>query len=176
MTLFPCIGAGKLARATWLAMLVAVAMPAAPPALAQSGLVEDWARECEDDGDFAGRCFIRQRLTLKSSGQMLFEIAAGYPLGGDYPLLLLSAPLGTYLPPGITIEVDQTGPYRAVVAYCNREGCHAFYRMTPELFRFFRQGRWLNVAFLDGTRRTNRFQVSLNGFSAAIDSLRGEGD
>lgn len=174
MTPLLCKVAGKLARVISLATIGLVAASVPAVTTAQSALVEDWARECENEGDFAGRCFIRQRLTLKSSGEMLFEIAAGYPLGGDYPLLLLSAPLGTFLPPGITIEVDQTGPYRAVVAYCNRDGCHAFYRMTPELFRFFQQGRWLNVAFHDGTRRINRFQVSLNGFSAAIDSLHRE--
>lgn len=179
MTLLPCKAAQVLARrslaaAVFLWLTIAATFAATTPA-ADASLIDDWARECDDGGEFAGRCFIRQRLTLKSSGQMLFEIAAGYPLGGEYPLLLLSAPLGTYLPSGITIEVDDTGAYQAVVAYCNHDGCHAYYRMTPALYRLFRQGRWLNVSFLDGTRRTNRFQVSLNGFSSAIDSLSRKG-
>ncbi|MCZ7600997.1 MAG: invasion associated locus B family protein [Gammaproteobacteria bacterium] len=122
-------------------------------------------------GEFAGRCYIRQTLTLKDSGRMLFEIAAGYPLGGEYPLLLMTIPLGSFLPPGITIGVDDAGQWRATVAYCNSDGCHAYYRMTPELYRMFRQGRWLNVSYQDGSRRDNRFQASLNGFSAAIDSI-----
>jgi invasion protein IalB len=134
-------------------------------------VIEDWVLRCEQEGEFRDRCFIRQTLTLKASGEMLFDIAAGYPLGGDFPLLLLSAPLGMYLPGGITIEVDATGAHRTIVAYCNTEGCHAYYRMTPELFRLFRQGRWLNVTFLDGTRRAHSLQVSLNGFSDAIDAL-----
>ncbi len=160
-------------RALVIAIVIAP-ISFAEPVDAQTTPIEDWVRECEGDGEFAGRCFIRQRLTLKSSGQLLFEIAAGYPLGGEYPLLLLSVPLGSYLPPGITLQVDDTEAYHAVVAYCNHDGCHAYYRMTPSLYDRFRRGRWLNVSFLDGTRRTNRFQVSLNGFSRAIDSLSGE--
>ena len=174
MTSLPCKAAQRTAHTTLAIIVIALVLALAlTPAAsrAQSALIDDWARQCEEEGEFGGRCFIRQRLTLNASGQMLFEIAAGSPLGGEYPLLLLSAPLGTYLPPGITIEVDDTGAYRAIVAYCNHDGCHAYYRMTPALYRLFRQGRWLNVSFLDGTRRTNRFQVSLKGFSAAIDSL-----
>ncbi len=157
----PCLLAAA-SLAAWLA---------SSTALGQSAVIDDWARECETAGEFADRCFIRQSLTLNATGQRLFEIAAGYPLGGQYPLLLLSVPLGTYLPGGIVMEVDDTGAHRAVVAYCNTEGCHAYYRMTEPLYRMFRQGRWLNVQFVDGTRRTTRFQVSLNGFSNAIDSL-----
>lgn len=138
---------------------------------ATDGIMQDWVIKCEQEGEFRDRCFIRQTLTLRSSGEMLFDIAAGYPLGGEYPLLLLSAPLGIYLPAGIDIEVDNTGSNRAVVAYCNHEGCHAYYRMTSSLYRMFRQGRWLNVTFLDGTRRAHDLQVSLSGFSKAIDSL-----
>ncbi|KAA3621008.1 MAG: hypothetical protein DWQ08_14710, partial [Proteobacteria bacterium] len=82
-----------------------IAYPA--PAAAQSpAVIEDWVRSCAESGEFADRCFIRQSLTLKDSGGRLFDIAAGYPLGGDFPLLLLSAPLGMYLPGGITLEVD----------------------------------------------------------------------
>jgi invasion protein IalB len=158
---------------TAVAILTIFLLPWQSSGAAQTESVEDWVRQCEESGEFSGRCFVRQSLTLKSTGAMLFEIAAGYPLGGDYPLLLLSAPLGTYLPAGITIEVDDTGAYQAVLAYCNTQGCHAYYRMTQELYHLFRSGRWLNVSFLDGTRRIHRFQVSLNGFSAGIDSVTG---
>lgn len=151
---------------------LAFAVSAAPSVRAQAPQVyQDWTRHCEEQGEFAGRCYIRQTLTLRNSGEMLFEIAAGYPLGGEYPLLLMTIPLGSFLPPGIVIGVDDTGQWRATVAHCNSDGCHAYYRMTPELYRMFRQGRWLNVSYQDGSRRANRFQASLNGFSAAIDSI-----
>lgn len=169
----------KVIRAAGTRFLSCVAIIAAllfgtPAAFGESEEpIEDWVRNCDTTGEFADKCFVRQRLTLKNSGDLLFEIAAGYPLGGDLPMLLLSAPLGIFLPAGITIEVDDTGEYRAVVAYCNHDGCHAYYRMTDELYRMFRLGRSLNVSFLDGTRRAHRFQVSLNGFSAAIDSVKG---
>lgn len=153
------------------AVLSLLALSHATVQAAADRIVQDWVVKCEREGEFRDRCFIRQTLTLRSSGEMLFDIAAGYPLGGEYPLLLLSAPLGIYLPAGIDIEVDNTGSHRAVVAYCNHEGCHAYYRMTSSLYRLFRQGRWLNVTFLDGTRRAHDLQLSLSGFSKAIDSL-----
>lgn len=162
---------GRIAVALTLA-LCALIHPSSFVNAQEDAGVGDWVTQCDESGEFAGRCFIRQSLTLKDTGRMLFDIAAGYPMGGEYPLLLLSAPLGMYLPGGIILEVDGTGSYRATVAYCNTDGCHAYYRMTPELYRLFRQGRWLNIAFLDGTRRANRFQVSLNGFSDGIDSVR----
>ncbi len=132
----------------------------------------DWQRKCGGVEVFNDRCFIAQTLRLRDSGRKLFEIAAGYPLDGEFPILLLSGPLGMYLPDGIRLQVDDTEAYRAVVAFCDGDGCHAYYRMTERLYRMFRQGRWLRIALNDGTRREIRFEVSLNGFTAGIESLR----
>ncbi|MFT5114692.1 MAG: invasion protein IalB [Parasphingorhabdus sp.] len=132
---------------------------------------EDWARICEDRGAFKGKCYISQTLKLKKSGKKLFQIAAGYPLEGDLPLILVSAPLGIYLPAGIIMQIDKTEAYKAIVAYCNIDGCHAYYRMSERFERLFQQGRWLNVSYLDGTRRENQFKVSLNGFTSALQQL-----
>ncbi len=132
----------------------------------------DWQKHCGGVEVFNDKCFISQGLRLRDSGRKLFEIAAGYPLEGDFPMLLLTGPLGMYLPDGIRIQVDDTEGYRAVVAFCDVDGCHAYYRMTERLYRMFRQGRWLRVALNDGTRREIRFEVSLNGFTAGIESLR----
>ncbi len=136
--------------------------------------IQDWVKNCETGGGFEGRCYVSQTLRLKSSGQKLFEIAAGFPLSGEMPLLLVSGPLGMYLPSGISMQVDNTGQFQVVVAYCNEHGCHAYYRLTPAQFRMFKQGRWLNISYLDGTRRRHRFGVSLNGFTDAIASVRGQ--
>lgn len=134
--------------------------------------IQDWVQVCEDRGEFSGRCFISQTLHLKQSGKKLFQIAAGYPFEEKLPLILVSAPLGIYLPAGISLQVDKTELYKAAFAYCNLEGCHAYYRLTPRLLSFFRGGRWLNVVFQDGTRREHQFKVSLNGFTVALRSLK----
>lgn len=164
-----------------LAALVAMSCPGTAATTTDTG---DWVRECEESTsdasgtngrhNFTDHCFIRQTLLLKDNGQVLFDIAAGYPLSGTYPMLLMSVPLGVYLPAGINFVVDDTERYQAILAYCNTEGCHSYYRMTESLYRMFRSGRWLNVSFVDGTRRTHRFKVSLNGFTSAIESLRSE--
>ena len=138
---------------------------------AQQNKFEDWVRVCEEKGAFSGRCYISQRLTLKDTGADLFSLGIGYPLQNPHPLMLLSAPLGIYLPSGINFSVDSLQKVKTVVAYCNKAGCHAYYRMTPKLIREFRHGRWINVTFLDGTRKPHHFQVSLNGFTSAIESL-----
>ena len=140
-------------------------------AVAQQSKFEDWVRICEEKGAFSGRCYISQRLTLKDTGVDLFSLGIGYPLENKHPLMLLSAPLGIFLPSGIKFSVDSLQEVTSVVAYCNKAGCHAYYRMTANLIKEFRQGRWINVTFLDGTRKPHHFQVSLNGFTSAIASL-----
>ena len=141
------------------------------PAQAQHNKFDDWVRICEDSGTFAGRCYISQRLTLKKTGKELFSLSIGYPLNNQLPLMLLSVPLGVYLPHGVVFAVDSLHKTKVVFAYCNTAGCHGYFRMTSGLIDDFREGRWLNVKFLDGTRKAHQFQVSLNGFTKAMQSL-----
>ena len=142
------------------------------PTAKSAELIQDWVKVCENRGAFAGRCYVSRTLNLKKTGKKLFQIAAGYPLDGEYPLILVTAPLGIYLPPGVRMQVDGTETYRAVIAYCNIDGCHAYYRLTKRTLNLFQRGRWLNVSFVDGTRKEHLFQVSLNGFTTALQQVR----
>ena len=134
-------------------------------------IYKDWVKRCASEGTFKDRCYISQQLSLNDTGEPLFNITVGYPLNEKQPLVLVSTPLGVYLPAGVEMKVDDLEPHRIVFAYCNTEGCHGYYRMPAKLVTEFKQGRWLRVTFLDGTRRGHQFDVSLNGFTASLKSL-----
>jgi invasion protein IalB len=158
-----------------LALLIILAFCSINPTNAADQTVhnqfKDWVKRCADSGDFKDRCYVSQQLTLKESGTPLFNIAIGYPLDQQFPLVLVTTPLGIYLPAGLRIQVDEQNAARIVFAYCNNDGCHGYHRMTAVQVKEFKEGRWLNVEFLDGTRRAHQFDVSLLGFTASLESL-----
>lgn len=152
-------------------LLGALGWSAAPDAIAQERTVfSDWVLECESSAPRRA-CFVSQSLSLKDSGARLFQIAAGEPFGDGQQMLLVTGPLGMYLPSGIRFSVDNGNWSTVALRYCNNEGCHGFHPLDQALIDELKRGRWLNVSIRDGSRQEVRFKASLDGFTAAFGRL-----
>jgi invasion protein IalB len=152
-------------------LLIGVVCSAAPHAVAQDRTVfSDWVLECDARAP-QGACFVSQSLSLKDSGTRLFQIAAGEPFGDGQQMLLVTGPLGMYLPSGIRFSVDNAKWSTVALRYCNNDGCHGFHPLDQALVDELKRGRWLNVSIRDGSRQEVRFKASLNGFTAAFSRL-----
>ncbi len=137
---------------------------------AEGEVFDDWIMRCDQASD-APHCYLSQRAFVQASGERVFEIAVGR-LGADQQLvMLLSAPLGIYLPAGLRVQIDNTTPQRVVVQRCNARGCHAELLLNGEFLALMKRGLKLNITFSDSALQQFGFPMSLKGFSSALNKL-----
>ncbi len=137
---------------------------------------KDWAVRCEDrpatSQDSPAHCYMVQRLVLKDKNQRVLVVAVTYPKGREQPVAVFTLPLGIALPPGIALAVDGDKPRRYAVDRCVANGCKAGIVLDAALLKRFKAGNRAMVTIHDGQRKPISLPVSLQGFTAALRSLR----
>jgi len=117
-------------------------------------------------------CQITQILNEKESNNPVMQVAIGYLPGQEQPVAAITLPLGIWLPPGLQLQVDGGKKGRVPVDTCVPGGCRAGVELDPEFLASMKKGSQLNVTFGGGNRQPLTIPVSLQGFSAALDSLK----
>jgi len=135
---------------------------------------KDWGHKCEQPkGIDREVCFIFQQLSEKKSGKKVVGITIAYPLKGISPTLVITLPLGVHLPGGVKLRIDQNGEITpAPFIHCVPTGCQAKLKMSNKLVNTMKRGNKLNLTFLNNRRKPLTVAMSLNGFTAAINSLK----
>jgi invasion protein IalB len=170
----------KRAAMSLFAMLL-LAGPAAGPALPQNSTATpdslretygSWVLSCG-----AGRtgCHVFQALYRGADKARLVQVTVFAPTeDSGTPLLRALVPLGATIAAGAAVAVDggtpETVPFRA----CWPRGCVAELALTSDLEMQLRIGEILSVAVQGAdTGRTLRFELALEGISAALNRLAG---
>ncbi len=136
---------------------------------------KDWGYKCETPKGFDKEiCFIFQRITNKENNKRVADITVAYaPNSGKKPLMVVTLPLGVFLPAGIQLRVDQgKEAARAPYVQCIKDGCQARVILDDKIMDKLKSGNRLGVAFLTPKQKQLGFPVSLSGFTAAINSLK----
>ena len=170
-------GSSGAPRMVWTAVL---ALLTAAPAFGQEAespdsdveTFADWGLRCRSDDAGAKHCYLFQNILLREGRQRIFHIAVGYRAGEQQAMALLTAPLGTYLPPGVTLRVDEGEPFRVYFEHCNPDGCHASLSLGAEQVDAWKRGLNIGVAIHDAAGRRVGFPVSLQGFTRGYEALQ----
>ena len=134
---------------------------------------KSWANQCETDPNSKKEiCYSSQTIMLKDRDAEILYIAIGHIPESDKPLLRLTTPLGTLLPEGMVIQVDEGEESRLPYLFCNQVGCHIEVGVTEKFLTAIQKGNSLNVKFLDLGGRSFQVPVSLSGFTKAYKSLK----
>ena len=141
------------------------------PVLAADGDVfDDWIMRC-DPASETPRCYLSQRAFIQGSGERVFELAVGQLGKNKQVVMLLTAPLGIYLPAGLRVQVDNTTTQRVALLRCNARGCHAELLLNDEFLDLMKKGLQLNITFSDSALQQFGFSMSLKGFSSGLRQL-----
>ncbi len=133
---------------------------------------KDWGLRCRESPPDRVTCYLFQNILLKQGRQRIFHVAVGHIDDQEQPIAVLTSPLGTYLPPGVALQIDDGEPMRVPFEQCNADGCHATLPIAPATLEALKRGALMNVAIYDGARRPLEFPVSLAGFTAGFRALR----
>jgi len=151
----------------------------APAAFAQSALpngastlqetYQDWRVACNVT-DKAPVCAISQDQT-QQNGQRLLAVEMQMRTDGSAIATLL-LPFGIILDSGVTPNVDDQPPLKAVrFRTCLPTGCIASLPVDSATLAKLRAGSRLNLKVIADGGKELSFQVSLHGFSAALDRI-----
>lgn len=150
-----------------------------PAAFAQSALpngasslqetYQDWRIACTQR-DKATACSISQDQTQQNGQRLLAVEVQIRPDGSAVATLLL--PFGIVLDSGVTPNIDDQPPLKPIrFRTCLPNGCIALLPLDAATLGKLRTGSRLNLKVVADGGNALGFQVSLQGFSAAVDRV-----
>ncbi len=108
---------------------------------------------------------VRDRTTAMLVGKLAIRQIAGEPKAQ----ILVMLPLGSSLPPGALVKLDDKEPIKLVYTNCERVGCYAEGNIEPALIDQIKAGKQIAYLGIDVTGRALSIPLPLEGFAKAID-------
>jgi invasion protein IalB len=147
-----------------------------PAASAADGDVEtfgDWGYKCEPGQEEGTQlCYMFQNVTKKDSGQMVLGARIAYRPDKSDPLLVLTVPLGSLLPPGAALVMDGVAPLELSYFLCSQEGCTTVATpIPPALVAAMKKGERAVIRVAAPNNEVIGLPLSLMGFTKAINTL-----
>ncbi len=161
----------NITRLVW-ALTLALLVPVGGQAAEDGQKFKDWIMRCEKPNETAPeQCHIFQNAKDKDSGRDIAQLAIGRVPDSKAALVIVSLPLGVFLPPGIQLQIDQKEPMRVPIEVCDPNGCRAGFPLTDELAAAFKAGQQLTLSVQDPAGNKASVPFSLSGFTAGYNSL-----
>lgn len=157
------------------AMFILGALPLQLAAEQTAKSFKDWGYKCESPkGSDQKLCFIFQRISSKEEDKRIADATIAYLPKVDKPVMVITLPLGVFLPAGIKMQVDEAkdDAVRAPFVQCIQDGCQARMQLDNKMINKMKSGKKMIVAFLTPQQKQLAFPISLSGFTAAIGSLK----
>ena len=150
------------------------------PALGEPTVSENthgsWIVRCETaEAGTQSTCIMFQNVVLKTGGQPVLDFAIGYAPEDGNPTVIITLPLGIYLLPGISIQIDEGKTTNFRVEHCEPEGCRAFMKLRDARIEQLAAGARLTITFHDGERQPITVPLSLDGFGDGFQAVSDSG-
>jgi invasion protein IalB len=132
----------------------------------------DWRIRCNTPTGAPADCTMFQNVVVKGSGQPVLQAVFGYMDGAKTPVGVFVTPLGIYLPPGLTLQIDEGQVYEMNFEICGRSGCRVRFSVDENLLKTFKVGNTAKIVFQSGVQKPVEIPLSLKGFTAALKQVR----
>lgn len=155
----------------WVVLMMAANAQAAEGTTERlAGSFGDWSKICSSEGG-EEVCHISQSVDQNDSQGRLFQTSIGYLAGSSSPVVFLTAPLGMYLPRGITIELSESTLLSVAVQRCDVNGCLAVTTIDSAFLRELQNTIEGKIVFGSNAEQNIAIPLSLNGFAEGLASI-----
>jgi invasion protein IalB len=114
-----------------------------------------------------------QNVTKKEGGQLVLGARIAYREGQGDPLIVVTVPLGSLLPPGAALVMEGVEPIKLAYFLCANEGCTTIATaLTPDMVTAMKKGENAVVRVAAPNKQVVGLPLSLKGFSKALASLK----
>jgi invasion protein IalB len=136
----------------------------------------DWRLICETSKKSGQeQCAIFQRVLFgkdKPKGvALMMQVRIGKVKDKPATMVRLLTPLGTLLPPGMAIKIDDGKDIKVPFLLCLEGGCIVELAFEPDIVSKMKAGKAMLVAYKTPDGKSNTVKVSLKGFSEAVEAL-----
>lgn len=133
---------------------------------------DQWFVRCDDKEKSKKQCEVFQRLIVAKNNQRLVEFAVAYVGDQKEPYGTVIIPLGTLVQQGLEIRVDDQQPIKNSIRYCTADGCFAHFDLDEKFINAMKKGKKVVVTFVLAAPKKLNVELSLKGFSKAVDKLK----
>lgn len=132
-----------------------------------------WSSSCQSTGRGVPlECALEQRAFVRESGQLIGLVSIKVPGDTKKPVAMIQAPLGLFLPAGITVDIDGEMAQNYPVQTCNNNGCFAGFPISDQVLARMQNGGKFNVIFQYLDKKPFTLPMSLTGFTEAYGRIK----
>jgi invasion protein IalB len=132
-----------------------------------------WSSSCSSAGrGLPLECALEQRAFVQKTGQLIGMLTIRVPADTKKPVAMIQAPLGLFLPAGITVDIDGDMAQNYPLQTCNSNGCYAGFPITDQLLARMLNGGKFNVIFQYLDKKPFTLPMSLVGFTEAYGRIK----
>ena len=134
----------------------------------------DWGYKCDKSPDGKQElCYVFQNVTKKEGGQLVLGARIAYREGQGDPLVVVTVPLGSLIPPGAALVMEGIEPVKLAYFLCANEGCTTVATpLSPDMVTAMKKGNQAVVRVAAPNKQVVGLPLSLKGFSKALASLK----
>lgn len=134
---------------------------------------ESWMLRCAPREN-AAPCDIVQSLNDGETGAQVIAVSLAYFTSDAVTAMQVIAPLGVYLPKGLTISAGETTASSIRFARCELQGCFVEGRLGEDVIASMRTAEAIKVTFGVSAESDVTIDMSMAGFAEAYDALVAE--
>lgn len=132
-----------------------------------------WSSSCSSAGrGLPLECALEQRAFVRESRQLIGMLTIRVPADTKKPVAMIQAPLGLFLPAGITVDIDGDMAQNYPLQTCNANGCYAGFPITDQLLGRMLNGGKFNIIFQYLDKKPFTLPMSLTGFTEAYGRIK----
>jgi invasion protein IalB len=132
---------------------------------------QPWSINCNGQGPAGALvCVMTQGLIAKNTGQRVLSVAIAKTPAGAYSATL-SLPHGLNLPEGVQVWIDEGQRAKHAITTADQNGSYAIVPLDQAMIGSMKKGTILNVLVKSASGDEVTFQLSLNGFTAALERV-----
>lgn len=160
-----------------LALALAGTLMAATPAVAEDAknpTYGDWGYNCDKSPDGEEElCYVFQNVTKTEGGQLVLGARIAYREGETQPMIVMTVPLGSLLPPGAALTMEGVEPVKLTYFLCAQDGCTTIATpLSAEMVTAMKKGEQAVVRIAAPNQQVVGLPLSLKGFTKALASLK----
>ncbi len=114
-------------------------------------------------------CLTQVDVRDNATAILIGKIAVRQVAGQDKPQMLAMLPLGSALPPGALVKIDDKEPIKLQYTTCDQAGCYAEANIEPALIDQMKGGKQIAYLGIDVTGRALSIPLPLEGFAKAFE-------
>jgi invasion protein IalB len=131
-----------------------------------------WSKQCARDGAAREICYVEQYAIAMPGNTVLLNVSMAFTGQGGRARLIMTAPLGVQLIPGLVMTIDAGKPVTLPFESCHAGGCRTIVELDEQSLDQIRRGANMTVRFISADSKAHDIPVPLKGLSAALQQLQ----